>query len=65
MVGIVAAIVDISALRYLSPFRYVNYSQVAIGHGYEASYIIVAIIGVLTLLFISYIRYTKRDEGAV
>lgn len=65
MVGVVAAIVGIDALRYLSPFRYINYSQIATGHGYDMPFIVVAILSAAVLLGLSWQRYMKRDERAV
>lgn len=65
MVGVVGSIVGVHALRYLSPFKYVDYVQLATGHQYAASYLIAGAVGVVAFVIISWRRYVQRNERAV
>ncbi|MDF2802218.1 MAG: hypothetical protein K0S61_2121 [Anaerocolumna sp.] len=51
--------------RYISPFRYVNYSDLLNTGKYEIRYFITAIIIILVSIIASYFIYIKRDIHAV
>lgn len=64
MIGMLAAIINDTHLRYFSPFKFFNYVDIVAGKGYELVYLVIAGISVLVMLVASYILYTKRDVRA-
>lgn len=51
--------------RFISPFRYVNYTDLIHTGEYELKYFITALVIILISLITSYFIYTKRDIHAV
>ncbi|HZK55453.1 MAG TPA: ABC transporter permease subunit [Desulfosporosinus sp.] len=61
IVGALTSTTGDQALRYLTPFKYFDFSYIVKNSSYESSFMIVA-IGFITIAIIaSYLIYTKRD----
>lgn len=64
MVSILGAIIGDENLRYISPFKFFNYVDIAAGKGYEPVYIIIAAVSFVVMLVTAYIIYIQRDVKA-
>lgn len=64
MIGMLGALLGDEKFRYFSPFKFINYLDVAAGKGYELVYIIVAVVTFVVMAVASYVIYTKRDIKA-
>ena len=64
MVGMLGAILGDAWLRYLSPFKFFDYVDIAAGKGYELVYVIIAAVSIAAMLVLTYVLYTKKDVRA-
>lgn len=64
MVGMLGAILGDEKLRYLSPFEFFDYVDIAAGKGYEPIFSIVAVVSFVIMLAVTYMLYVKRDVKA-
>lgn len=64
MVGMLGAILGDEKLRYLSPFKFFDFVDIAAGKGYEPVYGIIAAVSVVVMFVVTYILYVKRDIKA-
>lgn len=64
MIGMLGALLGDEKFRYFSPFKFINYIDVAAGKGYELIYIFVAAGTLVAMAAASYVIYTKRDIKA-
>lgn len=64
-IGVFGATTGDQIVRYFTPFKYVDVASVARGGGYEASFVIIAVLFVAAAIVSSYIVYMKKDIHAV
>ena len=65
VIGMIGAVIGDDALRYITPFKYVDYQYVIRHHSYEPQYIILSVIIVIMCLIVSFCIYARRDTRAV
>lgn len=64
MVGMLGAILGDKWLRYVSPFKFFDYVDIAAGKGYELIYVVIAAVSFVGMLVATYMMYTKKDIKA-
>ncbi len=64
MVGMLGAILGDAWLRYLSPFKFFDFVDIAAGKGFELVYVLVAAISFVVMIVMTYVMYTKKDVKA-
>ena len=65
VLGLFGAVVDDEKIRYLSPFKHVDFLYVVNHAAYEWRYLLVGLATLLIALVVSYIMYTRRDTPSV
>lgn len=65
VVGIVGAILQEDKIRYISPFRYFDYVDIAAGKGVEMKFVVIALVTIIISALVAYRIYTKKDVAAV
>lgn len=65
VIGMIGTVIGDDALRYITPFKYVDYQYVIQHHSYEPQYIILSIVIIIMCLIVSFWIYTRRDTRAV
>lgn len=65
VLGLFGATVGDDKIRYLSPFRHIDFMHIINHATYEWRYVIFGVITVLVSLVISFIIYTRRDAPSV
>lgn len=64
LVGMLGTAIGEDIVRYVSPFKAINLSQIAANATVEWSYLAVSLGLLLVSLMVSYLRYTRRDVPA-
>lgn len=65
IIGALASTTGDDALRYLTPFKYFDFTYIIQNSGYESSFMIVTIGFIVIAIAASYYIYSKRDIHAV
>ena len=65
IIGMIGTVIGEDVVRYLTPFKYVDYQYVAQHHAYEPAYILVGLGGIVACLVVSFVVYSRRDTRAV
>jgi len=64
-IGAIGGTTEDQAIRYFSPFKYVDTAYILRHSGYEASYLLVAAVLIVVAVVVSYVVYSKKDIHAV
>lgn len=65
IIGSMGSIIGEERVRYLSPFRYFDTAYIIENAAYEASFVIVGLVFVVSAIIGSYLVYVKKDTHAV
>ncbi|MBU3183048.1 ABC transporter permease subunit [Clostridium psychrophilum] len=65
IVGMFAATTNDDVMRYITPFKYFDPNYILKNSSYEVSFIIIAILFIITAITTSYFVYSKKDIHAV
>ncbi len=64
IINILGGMLHEQSLRYLSPFSFFNYQDIAAGKGIELSFLLAATATMISAVTVAYVIYTKRDVRA-
>lgn len=65
IVGMLGSIIGDKAVRYITPFKYFDLEYIVKNAAYETSFVVVAVIFVISAIAASYFVYIKKDIHAV
>ncbi len=64
VVGLIGAVIGEDKVRFVTPFKYVDYMAIATSGAIDARYAVVGAAIALTMLVVGYVLYVRRDKKA-
>lgn len=65
VIGMIGSVIGDDVIRYITPFKYIDYQYVMQHHGYEMQYLVLGLGVMMACLVASYGMYRRRDTRAV
>lgn len=65
LIGVFGAIIGEEKIRYVTPFKFYNYSYIVFHNSYELKFLIINIVFVLSCLLLGWVLFKKRDIPSV